>query len=135
MSKYSVEKLPDEPIIIAVAFEEFDWKHDLPDSSLEVKQLLDEQPLKVFYIADFQQTHMGLNDLIFAANFSARSGTNVLHHPKIYKFLAVTTNRAIALANQGLSSEVFGAVPVKVFPSIDEALIYAREHITEVLEN
>ena len=133
MEGYSIQKLPDEPIIIAqlsrsITFED---RPSDPESAHQTQELLDAQEEPFFYIFDMSEVELDIKNMILAANRGAGQEGTSLRHPMIKELLVVTSSKLINLAAKGLNSDIFGRVPTSVFETVDDALVYARERITE----
>ena len=130
MSTYTVEKLPDEPIVYSWLSET--WKADelaaVAEDLLAIFDAADEPP---FYISNVENVSLNLEEIITSASLVARGGGSVLHHPNIREYILVTKAKLLQLAAKGLGSDTFGNLPVKIFETEDEAFAYARARITE----
>ncbi len=127
MSTYKIEKLPGEPILVHTTFEGWSMADDLPASIDQAMEHLDAADEPLYYISDLSSgLRLSLQDVILGANWTARGGNAVFHHPNLREMLVVTDTRLIELAARGLDSEAFGNVPVSVFGTLEEALEYAR---------
>lgn len=126
MSTYSVQILPDAPVILSTAFDTWRVSTDMTPFIEDFLEQIQQIDYPVYYIADLSEWRPNFNDVVMAANQAARSANAMLHHPMVREFLVVTDMRLVDLAARGLNAEVFGSVPVKVFQTVDEALAYAR---------
>lgn len=126
MSTYSVQILPDAPVILSTAFDTWRVSTDMTPFVEEFLSQIQQIDHPVYYIADLTAWQPNFNDVVMAANQSARSANAMLHHPMVREFLVVTDMRLVDLAAKGLNADVFGNVPVKVFQTLDDALAYAR---------
>ncbi len=125
MSTFTLEKLPDQPVIIWTTIDGWDWVRDMPEASRRVAEILDAQHEPVFWISDIRKASMSLDDAIFTANYLAKD-TRFHQHACLKEILIVTANKFINLASRGLRSTSFGSLPVRVFDSFEDALAYAR---------
>ncbi len=126
MKNYSLDLLPGEPLVVCQGFSEYSWKADFVPMADEVAALLNELDQPVFLIIDMTAMAADLADVIFSTNYAARSTNQFLHHPNMREFLAITTNKLISMAVQGMNTPTFGNVPVQIFSTLDDAMRYAR---------
>jgi hypothetical protein len=130
MSIYTVEKLPDEPIVYSWLSESWSAS-ELPAVLDALAAIFDAADELLFYISSVGNISLKIEEVITSASLLAR-GTNALfHHPNIREILLVTEVKLVQLAAKGLDSDVFGNLPVKSFESEDEAFAYARAQIAE----
>lgn len=125
---YTVEKVPDAPIVIMV-HESRQSPEELQEVIAAVTATLDAQPEPVFMVLDIRGLDLGVDDLVSAASTGARGPGAVMHHPKIRENLVVSGKSFIKLAMQGLTTATFGNVKVKVFKTREEAIEYCHERI------
>jgi hypothetical protein len=129
MTTFTIEKLPDEPIIVVWLSE--DWNEESGSSRVvqQLRELLDSSEEKVFYIGDVRNLRYTISELIQSAQVISK----LLKHPNIIEsMMVVEGNPLIKLATEGLKTDVFGNVPVSVYETVDEALTCARAKIAEM---
>jgi hypothetical protein len=119
--------LPDEPILLQLLGDDFDYSVDMLRDLERLLNILDQLSQPVFYIIDVRQMSLTLDDLIAAAG-TATQQAKVFKHPNIRETIIVTESRMIALSAKGLNSPIFGNIKFKVFGSVEEALDYARRN-------
>ena len=133
MANYSIERLPDEPIIVGIFHDTFNLKEDVDPYIGEVQALFDELGEGFFYVNDTRNLHVRLfQDLLVAVNKATRGLGAVLRHPGLKEYILVTTDTLIRLSAQGLRAEVFGGIPATVFETMEEALEYAHSRAAEM---
>ena len=128
MSTFTLEQLPGEPIIVLTLDRAYNFVTDFPKSYAQVYALLECAAEPVFYITDVTNASFDLDTIILAANKTSGEKSGTFRHPKIKGVILVTTDDALHLAAQGLTSEIYGNVPARAFDTLDEALAYARAH-------
>jgi hypothetical protein len=122
---YTVEKLPNEPIVVCTFHADFKIGVE-GDVSLNTNiALLDKQTERVYYIVDCTYATFNLDDAIQGANMTTRQ-KQLFKHPKIIESIFVTQSRLIKLVVQGLNNPMFGSIAVHVVDSLNAALAYAR---------
>ena len=130
--KMTIDKLPDEPIIVVAILEKFNFGNDMAEGNKPAFELLDSLDSPVFWIVDLRRANMRLGQLVTSSNIVTRGEEDkraLWHHPMIKETILVSTVGMIKLAAKGLSSDVFGNLSVKAFDTLDEALEYARSKI------
>ena len=130
MSNYTVEKLPDEPILYSWLSES--WSpSELPTVSDELSAVLDAVDEPLLYISNIDNISLNIEEIISSASLVARGSGSVLHHPNIREYIVVTKIKLFQLAAKGLDSAAFGNLPVKIFETEEEAFAYARARVAE----
>ena len=124
---YSIEKLPNEPVVIFAIDGQYSVTHDLEASMAARQSLLDTQDEPVFCIMDYTGVSFTFDELLLALN-RLGGGTHTLYHdPKIRKLLIVASSPILRLSFEGMaSSEAFGHLHSDIFSTMEEALEYAR---------
>lgn len=125
---YTIEKLPEEPIIILVHEGQQD-PQEIDEAADEIVPLLDAQPEPVFLVLDIRGLAIRLEDMPAAAAKATRGSGAPLHHPNIRENLIVSSSGLVRLGAQGLRSATFGNVNVRVFETPEQAIDYCREKI------
>lgn len=129
MGNYTLEKLPGESIVVFQAKKTYDLEGDTPVALDRLIHIADSSDVDLIYIADVRNIHFELTDLAQAANLTTRGEHAIFHHPRMKEIIAVTTNKMVALTFRGMESEVYGRVKVAIFPTLEEAIEYARAQI------
>ncbi len=127
---YTIEKLPDEPIIIQTIRSDSSVA-EVPDSMSTMRELLEAESTPLFVIYDVSQASFGLQDILSGSNEASRSEKPLLKHPNIRETLVVSTSDLVRMAARGMNSPIFGNVALRVFDTLEEALAYCRQQ-TEV---
>jgi hypothetical protein len=126
---FHAEVFQDEPILMVTLDGEFTVGGTLPDLMAHVVGVLDAAPQKLFYVVDMRNMKVSFEDVMNGANVAARGAGSFLHHPNIREIVLISTDKMIALSVQGLRSPVFGLESVSLFPTVEEALSYARQQM------
>lgn len=127
---YTIEKLPDEPIIIQTIRSDSSVA-EVPDSMGSMRQLLEAGETPLFVIYDVSQASFGLQDILSGSNEASRSERPLLKHPNIRETLVVSTSDLVKMAARGMNSPIFGNIALKVFDTLEEALAYCRQQDPE----
>jgi hypothetical protein len=130
MVTFTLEKLPDEPILVTQLLPEWRVDPDLMTYTDQITALLDSLTEPVHYIADIRGIQISLGDLLSGANLITRSPSAYLRHANIKSITAVANSRFLDMAIKGLDSGTFGFVSINVFQTLDEALESVRKKTT-----
>jgi hypothetical protein len=128
MMSFKVERLPGEPIVVTILFEDFDLKSEIVLANKAEHDLFDASPEPVFMIVVFR-ARQTLDEMMQGASVAGREKGAVLHHPNVREVMFVSREKAVHMLAQGLATEIYGNVPVKAFDTLDDALGYARSKI------
>lgn len=121
--KSSLEKLPNEPIIIFAVGEQGEENAPVTD---ELLSLLDSLPEPVTLIFDLTNFKASFQDMLLGIKTSSTGETSLMRHPKIKQYLSVTDSKALQMIAKGMDTVTFGNIKITVFPTLDEALAHAR---------
>jgi hypothetical protein len=124
---YTVEKLPDVPIILFTVLSEIDLNAELSTSISDIAHLLNAQVEKVFLIVDVRTISLSLGDVIRSANATARGQNALMHHSNLRENVFVATDSLLQMGIKGLASATFGQVRLKQFETLDAAMDYCRK--------
>jgi len=127
----TIEKLPNEPILVQTVDPEFSIKTQAGDMIERTLKFLDQQIEPVIYIIDMSQTSMDFEDIVMGASVATRQFA-LFKHPKVRETIAISSSSLASAAARGLNSPIFGYVKLKVVKTLDEALAYARESVREM---
>jgi hypothetical protein len=124
MALFTVEKLPNMPVVLFTAKPGYDIMHDLGESIMAAVEVIDSQSKPIYYIQDIRNLQPDLDGVVDAANRLSRGDSPLYHHPKILKVIGVTSDAAVRMAFKGMNSTVFGNTEVLAFDTVDEAIAY-----------
>jgi hypothetical protein len=127
MTTFTVEKLPEDPILLATMTAEYSVSRDQQASDDAARALLAELVEPMYLVVDITKVKLSIDDITLGSNRAAREGHNPLwHDPRIKQIVFVSTNKAVHLAAKGVNTLPFGFSNVKVFNTLDEALAHCR---------
>jgi hypothetical protein len=126
MPPYTVDLVPNEPIILEVLGEDYQTAKHLLSSIGEINQQLDAARDPLILIMDLRQAPMGLDDIIAGANAATRM-SGMLKHPKLRRSIIVSDNRMMELAARGMNTPIFGHIKMEVSKTLEEAMEMARQ--------
>ncbi len=123
---YSLQALPNEPIIYLTVSENYDPIKEMRQIGEELIQLLNTQPAPCYFIDDISKAKFNFEAIVVSANYVTREENAPLQHPNIYKVLFIATNEGAKTIARGLTTTTFGNVPLEIFDTVEEAFAYAR---------
>ena len=124
---FTIERLPDEPIILFRVGEGYRITTDLDPAIAEIMQMLDALDERVYLVLDESlEPTPTMEELLIATQVLTRGENPLFHHPNIRVLLVITTDEVLRLSYQGAASEMFGQLHAEIFDTLDEALAYAR---------
>ena len=122
---FSVEQLPQEPIVISTLHEDMAFLSEMTDLQYAVREILEGSDEPLFLIVDLQLS-MGFEEMLVGANAVGRGEQPVWHHPKIRQVVLVAPSDFLQTVAKGMSHEMFGNLNIQVVKTRDEALEYIR---------
>ena len=126
MTSYSIEMATDAPAFIVTILKSWQTAVDGPAVVSQIITILDDSSEPLYSVSDLGEASLGVSDIIQLANLLVQS-KELLRHPKLLGTLVVAESDIIKLAAEGMSSDTFGNIPVRVFSTLEEALNYARK--------
>jgi ethanolamine utilization protein EutA (predicted chaperonin) len=127
MSSYQINKLRDEPIIVVTVDADFDFLVDFQEVLPEVMATLDAQSEPSYFISEIPGgLGMNYNQVIESMALVAQDENSLYHHPMVIEVLWATQDKFWQMVGEGLATDAYGNVKIKVFYTVDEALAYAR---------
>lgn len=129
------EKLPDEPITIITVTGKVDEGMLLPgpdDMDHEILEIVEETPGKDYLIIDISAVKMAFSELIMVladarSEVKEMGGKAFIDENMMYLF--VGSGDMADLAVEALKQDQYGNIEALLFPTVDEALAYARQQI------
>jgi hypothetical protein len=128
---YTLEKLPDEPILLSVMGEAYDVGRDAPAACQQLFDLLETMDVPVFLVVDARKLTADFGDVVAGLGTATRKGVAVLRHPNIQEIVLVTTSGLVSMGAKALGQLQYGGLRSSVFETLDEALAYARDRVAE----
>lgn len=102
----------------------WDATQDTEPFASALVDIFDSAKRPLWLIVDFSLSSWDLGDVVFGSNFATRTGIKFLKHDNMRELIAVGGSGIINLGVKGLSSPVFGNVPVKIVDTLEEAFNY-----------
>jgi hypothetical protein len=126
---YTVEALPDLPVVISRALPGFDMEAEQSLLQRDVRTHLDAASEPLFYVIDLSQTSLDFNAILRGSSGGARSETSPWRHPNIRGVIFVSSDEVIHRAVAGMDSAAFGHFKALTFNTLDEALAQVRQEV------
>jgi hypothetical protein len=132
---FTVEKLPEEPIVLVKikVGDQKDFERDFPPLVQRIAELVAGIEGPIYRITDLTEVNISFGELVLAMQQEYRSempGTAA--DPRIQVVL-VTSSKLIEVGAEGVPKSIHygGKQPPKIFPTMDEALAYARAELAK----
>ncbi len=126
---YALEKIHGEPIVLFTGHRDFHVARELDKASHEVVRLLDAQSEPVFLIQDeLRQPVPDVEEMIEAGGALAVGNHAIYRHPMLAGVIIVTQNEVTHALYDGLDSDIYGHVHVRIVETLEDAFAYAREN-------
>jgi hypothetical protein len=123
----SVEKLPDEPIVLVRITNPLDVSRDIPYLIQELERIFDASPEQLFDITDTIGLNVSFGELVAGMAALTKGKSNVLRHPKVSGYAIVADSGLVQLGVSALGQVQYGNISAKVVTTLDEAFVVARE--------
>lgn len=120
------KKLPDEPVVVVTLPKEYDLAAEMPKLMPMYLNFLDTTPTPVYWIVDARNSSLKVEEIIIGASLVARGEHPLYRHKNIRQVIYITSSEIMKLAAEGLKSEAFGRISIKIFDSLDTALKFTR---------
>ncbi len=122
---YTVEKLPNEPIILDILNADYNRATDANSHLEELLNLLEAQRTPVYLIFDISEVAFSLDDIMQGIKLATKQ-YQVFKHSNIRENIFVTDSRFMKLASDGMRNPIFGSLSIRTIETRDAALAYAR---------
>ncbi len=126
---FTIEKVPDKPIVMFVPDEAFNLGTGLTKMVEAATTVLDQMEEPVFYIPDMSKARIRLDDMFLGLTQVALGEKPFLRHPKIREILVVVLNPVIKKVAKGVGNGLYGDIPLRTFKTRQEALDYAERQL------
>jgi len=113
--------------VVAHFGDQFEYQRDMPPLREAIADELEARPEPVALIFDVKGVHLSSQDILAGADTSGRSEKGLLRHEKAREIILVTQDTFLQLAAKGVNSFSFGFIKIRSFPTLEQALDYARE--------
>lgn len=127
---HSIQRLPNEPIIIATFIEPFDPANDTGAVADYLQDALKNSSGTLCYIADMTKIKIKFSELVvgLAQAFADKSSPYV--NPRLKMFTAGSDELMSIGTKAAAEQEQYNKASVKIYGSVDEALKEARQALS-----
>jgi hypothetical protein len=129
---YSVDLLPNEPIVIVTLSEPFDWEKDIQATTARVADLTRHLEGPIYRISDMKQVSLDFSEVVTALAAATKAQEGGFNDPR-FRVVFISQEALLDLAEFGArsaSQAQYGvAEPVQVFTDLDEALHHIRSEL------
>lgn len=126
MATATIKKLPDEPIVIVTLSGSSAELIDSEQLRVELRSTLNAASEPVFLITDLSDSQISFDEILRGSSGAYRGDNPTFKHPNIRQIIEVTNDPTLELVAEGLDSDLFGNVKIRLFKTLKEALAYAR---------
>ncbi|MBN2304760.1 MAG: hypothetical protein JXQ72_09805 [Anaerolineae bacterium] len=127
MATYTVQKLPDESIVIITTHEGYDPSQHVTEAAKAVNRVLDKVSGPVVFIQDLTSVKTDMDDIMVAADTTGRGDAAPFHHANIGEIITVTQDPILRRVFEGMQTDTYGNIKMVILDTLDEALAYARQ--------
>jgi len=121
---YTLERLPDLPVVLVHPEPGRTVGDGIRAGMSDLVRLLDAADEPLFVVVDLREVLVDVEEVIQAADRSARGRSPIMHHRNVRETLFVSTHLLVRLAVKGMTTEAFGCARARYFDTCDEALGY-----------
>ncbi|NDJ75066.1 MAG: hypothetical protein GYB65_02310 [Chloroflexi bacterium] len=126
---FSVEKLPDEPIVVCSMTTNFDLHNDYPAFWAALGSALEGLEAPIYRITELLFDDMEFSDMAVALAAEAKSGMpGSAGDPRI-RFVLVSVDGFAQMAVDSVGQDQYGQLDVPLFGTVEDALAYVREQL------
>jgi hypothetical protein len=127
---YEVRRLGEEPIIVTTLTDPIDWARDIKQTTAQVAALVAEIDGEGFRITDLTRTNVTFSELMMGLAAVLRSEGGWLSTPRIQPLVVTTQELGREFQTFAAEQEQYGRLHIELFPTLDEAIAYAREQLS-----
>ncbi|HEX3050440.1 MAG TPA: hypothetical protein VHP83_07285 [Aggregatilineaceae bacterium] len=123
---HSLRSYLHEHILVITLNADFCRRDELIQIGFEALRRLNAAVGELTLIFDLVAAPLDYTALFHLVNFGARGDTPIFHHPNVGRLIFVTQSELIELGAKTLDSPIYGNLSIPVFPTLDQAMHYAR---------
>lgn len=124
-----IEKMPDEPILQITAKNPIDPQIDLYNAIAQFEPALESAAAPIYFLGDARGLSLSFSELVGVLGTISHYGKAVFKHPNFAGLALVAENKILRMGVNALGQSQYGAVRVKTFATVDDALVYVRAEI------
>lgn len=128
---FTVEKLPDEPVVICTLLPPFDPIQDLPSFFAQIAQTIEGLEEPIYRILDLCAVQLSFSDITLALAEETRSALpGTLADPRIRSVVVVAPGTMQEFGAMSTQQLQYGERSSHIVTELDVALAYARAQLT-----
>jgi hypothetical protein len=128
---YTVSRLINEPIVVLTVRDPLGPPEMQREAQMKVAEAGADITGSIYRITDLTELTISFGDIVRSLGEEAKSKREGSMSDSHVRSLIVAKDEIIKMAAASLSQEQYGALPVKLFTTRDDAVAYAREQIAE----
>ncbi len=125
----TVEKLPDEPIVIVNFLNPFDVNTDISELYGKLRQEFEASPVPVWDITVALDLKLNFGEIVNGLALLTKGNFSILTHPNAAGYVVVADSQLIKLSAAALGQQQYGGISVQVVETIEEAHQIVRQNI------
>ena len=125
----TVEKLPDEPIVIVNFLNPFDVNVDISELYSKLLQEFEGAPVPLWDITVALDVKVDFGEIVKGLALLTKGDFAILAHPNAAGYIVVADNQLIKLSAAALGQVQYGSISVQVVGTIEEAHQIVRQNI------
>src|SRR5262245_54626116 len=102
MTPYTIQLLDGEPIVLWTFTSEYSPKEHMASANADGAVILENATEPLFVIADMRDFKITIDEMIFGANYGARSSASTWRHANIRETVVISSNPILQAAIKGL---------------------------------
>ena len=122
----TIEMMENGTALVVSLGSDFNFAREGEAQFAQIAAILNQQTEPVFYIVDVRELDITFDETLALINRVARGEDSLLRHPNIKEIIYVISNSFQRAVAEGLDSEWFGNLKVKLVYSLDEGLDHIR---------
>lgn len=126
--KFTVERLPNEPILIVTIGKDYQVGKDSPDIFRAVDSKIGKDESGLYSIYDLREMKMTFGDLVIALSNQSQKAPGAMADPRASAVI-VGSSEMVKLGAQAFQQEQYGNLKFPLYESVEDALKYAREQV------
>jgi hypothetical protein len=123
MSFHVEEDASSSAVIVHLA-KDFSLQEEALAFRHEVREALEAQPNPVALVFDLRYATISSKDLLTSTDAESQA---ILRHEHVREAIVITDDILVQMAAKGVNSLSFGFIKVRTFPTLEEALDYAKK--------
>jgi hypothetical protein len=128
---YTVERLTNEPIVVLTVVDPLGPPEMQREAQTKVAEAGADVTGPLYRITDLTGLSISFGDIVRSLGEEAKDKREGSMSDGRVRSLIVAKDEIIKMAAASLSQQQYGALPIKLFTTRDEAVAYAREQVAE----